>query len=132
MRRFTILLSVFALFASVSCGSMKKSGGHSKEERIKMDAYAMAQMNCKSELMRLMAQDSTSDIDLQNKSRMLSEEEINMKRYYFKKYNQNDADIQLFNKTKDKVSSELTTCKKLEEYKILQQVKKEAEEEKPE
>lgn len=132
MRKFTIILSVFAIFASVSCGSMNKSGGHSKEERIKMDAYAMAQMQCKAELMKLMAQDSTSDIDLQNKSRMLLEEEVNMKRYYFKKYNQNDADIKLFNELKAKVGSELTTCKKLEEYKLLQQEAKESNEEKPE
>ncbi len=118
MNRIVILFSAIALIASTACGTMKKSDSHNKDDRIKMDALAMAQKECKNDLYKMMAKDSVSDINQQNVSRMLGEEVVSMRRYYFNKYNQNDYDIKLFNELKEKLGKDLTVCKDLEAYKL--------------
>lgn len=87
-----------------------------------MDAMAMAEIKCKSEYYTLMAADSALDINLQNKSKELNETKDELSVMFFRKYYNNTTVKTQFDNLTNTMGEKLTVCKKLEEYKIMQQV----------
>ena len=119
-----IILLSFILTALIisSCSSLKKTDVHSKEEVMKMDALAMAEIKCKAEYYTLMAADSVSNITIQNKSKELNETKDELSVIFFRRYYNNTTIKTRFDNLTNTMGEKLTACKKLEEYKIMQQV----------
>ncbi|MAZ93165.1 MAG: hypothetical protein CMF58_01995 [Lentimicrobiaceae bacterium] len=103
---------------------MKKTDTHSKEEVMKLNACAMAQSQCETDLAVMMYMDSLSDVQMGIKSRNLKEENMQLVQRFFKIYQTNEADLLEFRNLTMKYTEKLTVCKKLEEYKSLQESKK--------
>ncbi len=121
MKNIILILISFVTITVVSCSTFKKTDVHSKEEIMKMDAYAFSELKCKAEYLKLMSADSAHDINLQNKSRVVAEDKDEMAVYVFHKYYTNhDLKVQ-FESLTEKLGETLTVCKKLEEYIILQE-----------
>lgn len=71
-----------------------------------------------------MYMDSLSDVQMGIKSRNLKEENMQLVQRFFKIYQTNEADLLEFRNLTMKYTEKLTVCKKLEEYKSLQESKK--------
>ncbi len=123
MKKILALTFVISVIAT-SCASMKKTDTHSKEEVMKLNACAMAQSQCETDLAVMMYMDSLSDIQMGIKSRNLKEENMQLVQRFFKIYQTNEADLLEFRNLTMKYTEKLTVCKKLEEYKSLQESKK--------
>ncbi|MDG1902610.1 MAG: hypothetical protein P8I80_10290 [Bacteroidales bacterium] len=123
MKKILALTFVISVIAT-SCASMKKTDTHSKEEVMKLNACAMAQSQCETDLAVMMYMDSLSDVQMGIKSRNLKEENMQLVQRFFKIYQTNEADLLEFRNLTMKYTEKLTVCKKLEEYKSLQESKK--------
>lgn len=125
--QIAILLMAVALS---SCAGMKKSTGHSKEEVMKVDASAQAQVECKHDYIRLQHLDNTSDIKLKNEYTKLQEDQRTIKQTFFKKYQESEEDLVKFQSLVKKYKSDLSICQKLTEYQEAQAEKKKQQEKK--
>ncbi len=123
MKNILTLTFVIAVISATSCASMKKTETHSKEEVMKLNACAMAQNQCETELAVMMHMDSLSDVQMEINSRNLKEKNIKLKQRFFSIYQANEGDLVEFRNLTIKYTKELTVCKKLEEYKSLQDSK---------
>ena len=123
MKKILALTFVISVIAT-SCASMKKTDTHSKEEVMKLNACAMAQSQCETDLAVMMYMDSLSDVQMGIKSRNLKDENMQLVQRFFKIYQTNEADLLEFRNLTMKYTEKLTVCKKLEEYKSLQESKK--------
>jgi hypothetical protein len=88
---------------------------------MKLDAAALAEVECKYEYLSLMSADSVSDIQLKNKSKDAKDIKDEMSVNFFHKYYKEKEVREEFKDMVRSFNGELTVCKKLEEYKILQQ-----------
>lgn len=114
------ILIIFGIFVT-SCGSLKKSDTYNKEQIMKADAYAIAYVECKTELTKLMLADNPDDALLKNELAQLNEDFTTLKQNFFRKYKQNEGDIKELNTMKEKSADDLSICKKLTEYKELKE-----------
>lgn len=92
MKKILALTFVISVIAT-SCASMKKTDTHSKEEVMKLNACAMAQSQCETDLAVMMYMDSLSDVQMGIKSRNLKEENMQLVQRFFKIYQTNEADL---------------------------------------
>lgn len=120
MKNTTRIIIIVLAFAISSCAMLKKDDNH-QEEMKKVDAYALAHAQCAYELVLMQHLDSLSDIQLKQEYTSRKEELIDLKWSYYVPYNYPKQEFIDFQELVKKLSPELTSCKKLEEYKILKE-----------
>ncbi len=126
MKYLNLIIIAIAIISFSSCSLFKKGNkGHSKEEQMKMDAYAMANTKCEYQLLQLGYLDDKSNKKLKAERDIKKDEVTRLTTSFFARYKENKAEFNEFKKLVVTVSPELTTCKKIKEIEIQ---KKEAKE----
>ena len=100
-----------------SCAGLKKSDSHSKENIMKVDAYAKAQVECEYELVKLKSLDNPTDVELKNEFTKLTEDVTILRQTFFKRYQDPEEDYVQFQKLVKKATPVLSVCRKVTEYK---------------
>jgi citrate synthase len=120
---YQLIILAIAIFVT-SCGSLNK--GHGKKEQMKVDAYAMANSECEYELAKFLFLNSSpkTQAKLKGERNEKKVEQTILQQKFFKKYREPQEDHEEFRKMLLSVSSELTTCKKLETIKEEEEEKK--------
>lgn len=114
----TIQITIFLLALLISsCAGMKKTDSHSKENQMKIDALAKAQVECEYKLVRRQHLDNKSDARLINEHNKLKEDMTTMRQTFFKRYQDPEEDLVKFEAMVKKSMGELSVCKKLVEQK---------------
>ncbi len=118
-----ILLVLVVL--TVSCGSLNE--GHSKKEQMKMDAYALANVQCEYEIAKFVYDTSAMKAPLKADRVNKKNDMAVLQRKFFNRYRENEGDYEVFRKMLESAALELSTCRKLEALKEEQEAGTETE-----
>ena len=121
---YLIIIAILA-FASTSCSMLKGNKGHSPEEAMKANAYAMANTQCEYQLLQLDYRENKSDLKLKVKLDKKRDEVTLLTGKFYTYYEETPEAYREFQNMMTSVSSDLTTCKKIIE---IEEARKEAEE----
>ncbi len=116
MKKLIPAITIILLVIITSCSTLKKNTGHSKEDIMIADAYALSEASCKYRLIKMMHLDSISDVPLKNAENDQRQELLKLKKKFHNKYKDPESDYVQFQKFSKSASKVLSSCKKLREY----------------
>ncbi len=110
------LIIVIALSTGISsCSIFKNNSDAAFQQRMQVDAYAKANVECEYKLAKIDYSDNKDDRKLKIIARNLNTEVMAFRKEMFSRYNDVNKLQTQFNKLVNTSASNLTTCKKLKE-----------------
>ncbi len=114
MKNQYLIIIVLFSFMLASCSMLNKNDkGHSKEEIMKADAYAMANTTCEYQLLQLKYKENKADLKLKAELENKREEVTTLTSRFFDRYHEPKEVNQKFNNLIISLTPELSTCKKI-------------------
>lgn len=117
MKNLYLLIAVALTVSITSCATVK-SGSNStiSKERMQMDAYAMANIECEYKLSHIKLEDDRNDFRLQSQFNTMKQDITALSKIINERYNESTGLRPEFNDLVKSSRVKLETCKQLQEY----------------
>ncbi len=117
MKKILAISAVMLGIAMSSCSTLKNNDDQAFKERMQLDAYAKANIECELSLTKLQLNQNPDDRKLKTKYRNLNSEVSSFRRKIFRRYTDEGNMRAEFTNLVTESAPKLTVCKKLEELK---------------
>ncbi len=117
MKNLYLLIAVALTVSITSCATVK-SGSNStiSKERMQMDAFAMANIECEYKLSHIRLEDDRNDFRLQSQFNTMKQDITALSKIINKRYNESSGLRPEFNDLVKSSRLKLETCRQLQEY----------------
>ncbi len=117
MKNIQLLILIVIGLSFASCGVLKNGNKVTSEERIQVDAYAKAYIECEYKFVRLQYKENPNDRLLKESAIQLKDNVIAFRQEIFRKYGDVGNSRIKFNELVEASTKDITMCKQLEELK---------------
>ena len=117
MKNLSLLIVVVLTVSITSCSTVK-SGSKSpiSKERMQMDAYAMANIECEYKLSHIKLEDNRNDFSLQSQFNAMKQDITALSKIINERYSDSTGLRSEFNELVKSARVKLETCRQLQEY----------------